>query len=69
MVSEERVEQIPVRTCRMVVETAERQVPVSVAEQVPVTIQQTVAREVVRHVPVQTCTYVPVAVPTCFACD
>ena len=35
---------VPVTTCRMVAETASRQVPVCVPEQVPVTVNRCVAR-------------------------
>ena len=53
---------------RMVAETAQRQVAVSVPEQVPVTYTRCVSKVVARQVPVQTCTYVPVAVPQCLTC-
>jgi hypothetical protein len=67
--AEERAERVPVRTCRMVAETASRQVAVCVPEQVPVTVNRVVARQVARTVAVQRCTMVPVITPTCLACE
>ena len=58
---------VPFTTCRMVAETASRQVPVAVPEQVPVTYNP--CRPDGRPpVAVQTCTMVPVAVPQCLTC-
>ena len=67
--AEEHVENVPVTTCRMVAETATRQVPVTVADQIPVTLNRCVAQVVPRTVAVQQCTMVPVAVPACMTCQ
>ena len=61
---------IPVTTCRMVAETATRQVPVCEAVQVPVTLTTAASpASSPGRSSVQQCTMVPVAVPACLTCQ